>query len=84
MLRLLPILGGFGALIPIAGLLLVRLLVDASASPAAAQQVEMLDFRVMVVTVIYWSVFVTLALGFTVAWALRRGKSVLFAPPRKG
>jgi hypothetical protein len=40
----------------------------------------MFEFWLMGATVVYWSVFMTVLVGCTLAWAFRRGKSMLFAP----
>ena len=77
LLRLLPVLGGVGALIPLVGLGLGRLVWGGM----AAAQWEVAEFWLMGATVVYWSVFMTVLVACTIAWAFRRGKTMLFAPP---
>lgn len=78
LLRLLPVLGGVGVLIPLVGLGLGRPLL---AGQMAAAQWEVVEFWLMGATVVYWSVFMTVLVVCTFAWAFRRGKTMLFAPP---
>jgi hypothetical protein len=77
LLRLLPVVGLVGVLIPLVGLGVGRPLVSGQVSAA---QWEMFEFWLMGATVVYWSVFMTVLVGCTLAWAFRRGKSMLFAP----
>jgi len=77
LLRLLPVVGLLGVLIPLLGLGLGRVLLGGRLHPA---QWEMVEFWLMGVTVLYWSVFMTVLVGCTFVWALRRGKTLLFSP----
>ncbi len=78
LLRLLPVVGLVGVLIPLVGIGVVRPLASGQVSAA---QWDMFEFWLMGATVVYWSVFMTVLVGCTVAWALLRGKAMLFSPP---
>lgn len=78
LLRLLPVVGFIGAVIPLAGVGLTRGVLRAHVDAA---RLEVFEFWLMGVTVVYWSVFMTILVGCAIAWAFRRGKTMLFAPP---
>lgn len=78
LLRLLPVVGFAGAIIPLLGIGLTRTLFSTRVDAA---RLEMVEFWLMGATVVYWSVFMTVLVGCTLAWAFRRGKAMLFAPP---
>lgn len=78
LLRLLPVAGFTGVLIPLLGLGITRMLLSARLDTA---RLEVVEFWLMGATVVYWSVFMTVLVGCTLAWALRRGKAMLFSPP---
>jgi hypothetical protein len=76
LLRVLPVVGFAGVLIPLVGVWLTHALV----APGATQsQLDMLNFWWMGATVVYWSLFMTALVGCSIAWAFRRGKTVLFS-----
>ncbi|TXH90841.1 MAG: hypothetical protein E6Q78_03415 [Rhodoferax sp.] len=78
LLRLLPVLGFVGAFIPLVGMGVTRGLLSTGVESV---QLEMAEFWLMGATVVYWSVFMTVLVGCTLAWAFRRGKAMLFSPP---
>lgn len=78
LLRLLPVAGFVGALIPLLGIGITRGLLSAQVDAA---RLEVAEFWLMGATVVYWSVFMTTLVGCTLAWAFRRGKAMLFSPP---
>lgn len=78
LLRLLPVVGFVGALIPLVGIGLTRMVVSAHVD---ATRLEVFEFWLMGATVVYWSVFMTVLVACSMAWAFRRGKAMLFAPP---
>lgn len=78
LLRLLPVVGFAGAIIPLLGIGLTRTLLSTRVDAA---RLEMVEFWLMGATVVYWSVFMTVLVGCTLAWAFRRGKAMLFASP---
>lgn len=78
LLRLLPVLGFAGAAIPLVGMAFTRFVLG---NHVDAARREVLEFWLMGVTVVYWSVFMTVLVGCSIAWAFRRGKAMLFAPP---
>lgn len=78
LLRLLPVVGFVGAVIPLVGIGLTRAVLSAYVDAA---RLEVFEFWLMGVTVVYWSVFMTILVGCAIAWAFRRGKTMLFAPP---
>lgn len=78
LLRLLPVAGFAGVIVPLLGVWLTHSLLGAN-TPAA--RLDMLEFWWMAATVVYWSLFMTVLVGCSIAWAFRRGKAMLFAPP---
>lgn len=78
LLRLLPVVGSVGAAIPLVGVAFTRAILHAHVD---ATQLEVAEFWLMGATVVYWSVFMTVLVSCAIAWALRRGKAMLFAPP---
>lgn len=78
LLRLLPVVGFIGVLIPLVGIGIGRPMVSGQVNAA---QWEMFEFWLMGATVMYWSVFMTVLVGCTLAWAFLRGKAMLFSPP---
>jgi hypothetical protein len=78
LLRLLPVLGFAGVLVPLAGVWVTHALVTPGTDQA---RLDMLDFWWMGATVVYWSLFMTVLVGCSIAWAFRRGKSMLFSRP---
>lgn len=78
LLRLLPVVGFAGAIIPLLGIGFTRAVLRAHVDVA---RLEMLEFWLMGATVVYWSVFMTVLVGCTLAWAFRRGKAMLFSHP---
>lgn len=78
LLRLLPVAGFAGALMPLLGMVVIRVLLGTYIDP---QRLEMAEFWLMGATVVYWSVFMVVLVGCTLAWAFRRGKTMLFSPP---
>lgn len=78
LLRVLPVVGFAGVLIPLAGVWLTHVLV----APGTEQsRLDMLDFWWVGATVVYWSLFMTVLVGCSIAWAFRRGKTMLFSRP---
>lgn len=78
LLRLLPVVGVAGVILPLLGLGLAHAVLSATVDSA---RLEMLEFWLMGATVVYWSVFMTVLVGCAMAWAFRRGRSMLFSPP---
>lgn len=78
LLRLLPVLGFAGAMLPLVGVGITRGWLSAHVDAA---RLDVVEFWLMGATVVYWSVFMTVLVGCTLAWALRRGKAMLFSPP---
>lgn len=76
-LRLFPVLGLLGLLIPLVG---VGVGYGLSASGWSAQRLDMLEFWWMSVTAMYWALFVAALAVCAIAWAFRRGRSWLFGP----
>lgn len=80
MLRLMPVLGFAALLIPLLGWGMNHVLQSAGVAQA---RLDVLEFWWMGATIVYWSVYMTALVGFSIAWAFRRGRSWLFAkPPR--
>ena len=78
LLRLLPLLGFVGAAIPLVGIGLTRAVLSTHMDAAS---LEVIEFWLMGATVVYWSVFMTVLVSCAMAWAFRRGRALLFAPP---
>lgn len=76
LLRLLPVVGFFGVLIPLVGLGVLRPVIG---NRVDAAQWEVVEFWLMGATVVYWSIFMTVLVACTIAWAFRRGKTMLFS-----
>lgn len=77
LLRMLPVVGFAGVIIPLVGLGLIHAVLSA---PGDAVRLDIFQFWLMGATVVYWSVFMTVLVGCSMAWAFRRGKSMLFTP----
>lgn len=74
LLRALPVIGVLGIVVPALMALAARWWITGGTAQDVAQRVQVFDFWMIAVIVVFWAVFMTTTVGCVIAWVVRRSK----------
>ena len=80
LLRLLPVVGVAGIVLPALAAFFARWFITGGTAEELAKRLQMFDFWMIAVIVVFWALFMTALVGCVIAWVVRlrrRGAELL-------